>query len=310
MREKKIRFEREDDLGFVEMRHDLLAPGDRREREAAADDLAQGAQIRHDTVIFLGAAIGEAEPRHDLVEDQRHPILGGDLAQFLEKAGRRRDDALKRLDDDAGELVPVLLDQAFDDLRVVERRDDHVVAHAFWDAGRVRHRRREIPGAFRCQRHQRIVAHAVIAALEFQDLVAPRKGACGAHRVEIGFGAGRHKAHLFGAGHRLDDRLGQFDPQPVVGEKRRALGDLRLRRLGHLRVRVADQHRPGAEQVIDVLRAILVPDATALALADHHLGGEIAEGAARQHPLRLCDDFLRDIAFYVRHLVSLLRLNF
>jgi hypothetical protein len=43
------------------------------------------------------------------------------------------------------------------------------------------------------QRHQRIVAHAVIAALELQDLVALAEGADGAHGVEIGLGAEQTK---------------------------------------------------------------------------------------------------------------------
>ena len=111
----------------VEMRHDVGAAGDGGERKAAAHDLAQGAEIGRDAVIFLGAAIGEAEAGHDLVEDQRNAVLGRHLAQRLQEARLGRDQALERLDDDAGQLVLLLLDQALDHLDVVEGRDQHLV---------------------------------------------------------------------------------------------------------------------------------------------------------------------------------------
>jgi hypothetical protein len=54
-------------------------------------------------------------------------------------------------------------------------------------------------------------------------------------------------------------------------------------RLQHFRVAVAEQHRAGADQVVDILAPVLVPDAGALALADDDAGIEIAESAAGQH---------------------------
>src|SRR4051812_44404477 len=59
-------------------------------------------------------------------------------------------------------------------------------------------------------------------------------------------------------------------------------------------MRVADQHRPGAEQVIDVFLPILVPYPAALALADDNLAGEIPERAARQDALRGLEDIVLD----------------
>jgi hypothetical protein len=56
--------------------------------------------------------------------------------------------------------------------------------------------------------------------------------------------------------------------------------------LHHLRVAVAEQHRAGADQQVDIFLAVLVPDARALALADDDAGVEIAEPAAGQHGLR------------------------
>ena len=59
-----------------------------------------------------------------------------------------------------------------------------------------------------------------------------------------------------------------------------------------LGVRVADQHRAGAEQEVDVFLPVFVPDAATLALADNDLGGEIAKGAAGQYALRRLKDVL------------------
>src|SRR5262249_30256063 len=138
------------------------------------------------------------------------------------------------------------------------------------------------------------------AALEFEDLVALGIGAGGAHRVEVGLGAGRDKAHLLSARHRGDDRLGKFDTPAVVGEEGGALGDPRLRRGGDLGVRGADQHRPRAEQEIDVFLAVLVPYPAAAPLADHHIARDVAKGAAGQDALRRVDQPVLDVALHLR----------
>ena len=83
----------------------------------------------------------------------------------------------------------------------------------------------KLPDRFGREAHQRIVAHPMIAALEFEDLVALREGAGGAHRVEVGLRPGADKAHLLGARHGIDNGLRQLDPVPVVGEECRALRD-------------------------------------------------------------------------------------
>src|ERR1700737_2860226 len=148
----------------------------------------------------------------------------------------------------------------------------------------------------RRQAHQRIVAHAVKAALEFEDLVALAKRPSGAHRIEVRLGAGGDEAHLLGAGHGLDDGLGELDPPAVVGEEGRALGNALVDGGGDLGMGVANEHRARAEQEIDILPAALVPHPAAAALADHHLGREIAESAAGQHALGLIDKPALDLA--------------
>ena len=120
----------------------------------------------------------------------------------------------------------------------------------------------------------------MVAALEFEDLVPLAEGAGGAHRVEIGLRAGRYETHLLGARHGGDDLAGELDPPAVIGKERRSQGDPGLGGGGDLGVSVADQHRAGAEQEVDVLLAVLVPDMAAASLADHDLAREIAKGAA------------------------------
>ncbi len=271
------------DRRLVEQRHDVGTAADGRQREAAADDLAHGADVGRHAVEFLRAAIGEAEAGDDLVEDQRNAEPRGHLAHRLQEAGLRRDQPLQRLDDDAADLVGVRLDQPHRCLDVVEGRDQHLAAHGIGDAGAVGHRLGEIREPLRREGHQRPIGHAVVAALELHDLGLAAKGAGQAHGVEIRLGAGGEEAHLLDAGHRLDDRFGKPDAGLVVGEEGGAARDLREHRLGHRRVVVADEHRAGAEQVVDVVVARDIGDMPALAVADDDVIGEIAEAAAGHH---------------------------
>ena len=55
---------------------------------------------------------------------------------------------------------------------------------------------------------------------------------------------------------------------------------------------VADEHRPRAQQEVDIFSAGLVPDAAALALSQHHLGRHVAEAAAGQDALGLLDEIV------------------
>ena len=126
------------------MAHDILAPGNRRKGKAAADDLSERAQVGNDAVGFLRAAIGEPEAGDNLVEDQHDAVAGGGLAKRLKKTGGGRDQPLQRFDDDAGDVVGMFGHQVGGEFGVIEGRDENVIADAARDAGRVRHRQREI----------------------------------------------------------------------------------------------------------------------------------------------------------------------
>ena len=243
-----------------------------------------------DAVILLGAAVGHAKAGHHLVEDEHDPVLVRQLAQPFEKPLRRGDDALHRLDDDPRDLVPVLIDEARHRVQVVVRGDQDLVAQGVRDPGRIGHRAREVAGPLRREAHQAPVAHAVVAALELQDLVAAPVAAGQAHRIRIRLRPGAHEADLLGAGHRLRDRLRELDGVAVVGEEGRAQLDLLPHRRVHLGMGVPGQHRPRADEVVDVLVAALVPHPAAASLADDDLRAGVPEAAGRHELPRLLDE--------------------
>ena len=76
-----------------EQLHDLGPAAERRERQAAADDLAEHRQVGQDAVPLLRAAAGDAEAGDHLVEDQQRARDVAEPAQRLEVARLRRDDA-------------------------------------------------------------------------------------------------------------------------------------------------------------------------------------------------------------------------
>src|SRR5207245_1933582 len=70
--------------------HHAAPPAVGAHGQSAADDLAQAREVGAHAVELLGAAVGDAEARDHLVEDQERPVLRGDLAQPGEEARGRR----------------------------------------------------------------------------------------------------------------------------------------------------------------------------------------------------------------------------
>jgi hypothetical protein len=125
---------------------------------------------------------------------------------------------------------------------------------------------------------------AVEAALELHDLVAAAEGPGHAQREEGGLGAARHEPHLLGARHRPDDFLGQLDDGLVEEHERGAVPGLALHRLHDRGMRVAEQHGPGAQQVVDVALAVGVPEVRAARVLDDELEAGGATVAAEKAP--------------------------
>ena len=128
-----------------------------------------------------------------------------------------------------------------------------------------------------------MVAHAVEAALELQDLVAAAIRASDPHRERIRLGPRRHEADLFRTRDGIDQFGGEADAVFVVGEKSEAAVKLFAHRRHHIRIPVADEHRARPEQKIDVLTAIDIGHAASMTLANDDVAGKIAKTAGWQH---------------------------
>ena len=88
--------------------HELRTSAVGGEGHASADDLAEGDEVRRDTIVFGRAAEGEPEAGDDLVEDEQGTVCRADVPQEREEAVLRRDDAHvggDRFHDDGGNVV-------------------------------------------------------------------------------------------------------------------------------------------------------------------------------------------------------------
>jgi hypothetical protein len=100
-----------DRAGRRHLAHQVAAAAEGAGRQAAADHLAEGGQVRPDAEQLLGAAPGHPEAGHHLVEDEERAVAVAQRAQPLEIAGLRRHQAHvagDRLDEDGGDLAAAL----------------------------------------------------------------------------------------------------------------------------------------------------------------------------------------------------------
>ena len=104
--------------------------------------------------------------------------------------------------------------------------------------------------------HQQAVDVAVIVAGKFDDHVPAGESAGQADGAHRGFGAGADQPHFFDRRHRLDDQFGQFAFGLGRRAEARSPGRGRLHRLDHLRMGMAQDHRPPGADVVDVAIAI------------------------------------------------------
>ena len=116
-----------DRAGGADHFHQLVAGRVGADRQAAADDFAQAGDVRLDVIAHLRAAPGDAEAGHHFVEQQQRAVLVAQLAQALQISGGGQDHAhvsRDRLDDEAGDLVGVFLEDCFGlfEVVVVRRR--------------------------------------------------------------------------------------------------------------------------------------------------------------------------------------------
>ena len=101
---------------------------------------------------------------------------------------------------------------------------------------------------------------AVVAAFEFDDLLAPGGTACEADRAHACFGARTHQTHHVDAGNQRDDGFGEFDFALCGRAKRETVKHRFLHRLHHGRVAMPQDHRAPGSDVVDVALPVGVPE--------------------------------------------------
>ena len=136
----------------------------------------------------------DAEAGHHLVEDEQRPVRGRQVAQALEEAFHREDEAHvpgDRLDDDRGDLARVLGEEPLDRSEVVVGGDERVLDRARSDAGRVRQPERRDARSRLDEQH---VGVTVVAARELHDLPPLRERAREPERAHRRLGPRAHEA--------------------------------------------------------------------------------------------------------------------
>ena len=262
--------------------HDLALAAEGAHRHAAADDLAEGRQVRGDPVVGLGAAEGDTEAGHHFVEDQHHAVFVAGFAQAFEEARRRRHTvhvAGNRLDDDAGDLLADFAQGLAHRLDVVERQGQGVLGEGRRNARGVRHAEGQGAGA---GLHQQAVGVTVVAAFELDDAVAPGVAAGQADGAHGRLGAGADHAHHLHRRHHGADQVGHFHFQ----RGRRAIGqavvELPAHRVEHVRMAVAEDHRAPGADIVHVALVVLVQYIGAFGVLEEQRGAADAlEGAHR-----------------------------
>ncbi len=124
--------------------HDPRFTAERPDGRTASDGLGERRQMGPDPEPLSGAAIGNRAAALDLVEDQHDPMCVTEVSEGLEVSGLGDDDAdvhHHRLQDQRGDLAPVLPEEFLHRVRIVERDDDRVVPHGTGHALRRRLRR-------------------------------------------------------------------------------------------------------------------------------------------------------------------------
>ena len=248
--------------------HDLRGTTIGAHWQAAADNLSHRGQVGLDGIEFLRAAKGEAETRHDLVEDQKRAVVRSDRShrfQIAARGGNASHVADHRLDDHAGNLLFEFLKGLFERVGVVVGQRQGELGEFFGNSSGPRNAERGHTGT---SFHEQGVGVSVIAALELHDVLALGAGAgqsnCGHGR----FRPGTDEADFLHMRERREHEFGE------VGFRRRGRSEAGAVAQGcaqglddHGCGVAENQRSPGAD-VVDVLVAIGVEDVGGLAA--HH----------------------------------------
>src|SRR5215212_6420985 len=117
----------------IEDAHDLLAPAEGADREAAADDLAHSSQVGADAEDLLEATRAEPEGYY-LVADEERPVLVGQAPCRREILRRPGEDPRPRhrLEDYRCDALSFLLHCGLEPRDIVVVNHAHQRGHPFW----------------------------------------------------------------------------------------------------------------------------------------------------------------------------------
>ena len=215
---------------------------------------------------------------------QQRPELRAQIADALQEALTRQD-ALRvaehRLDQDAGDLIALALEEAAQRGQVVVGHRDDRLADGLGDAAAPGQADgivaiAELGDVVGQHADQGVVVHAVVLAFELHDLVAPGEGARHADGVHGRVGAGGgHAGHV--AERELADQLGRGDLVLAGEAEADAAAHALVDVVVHAGVAVAEDHRAVAHAQVHELVAVQVPDQPALATVD--VDGVLVPGA-------------------------------
>ena len=215
-------------------------------------------------------------------------MLGAERTEPLEEARIRTDESRvphHRLDDHRGDPLAMCIEHPFHCTEVVVRRGERIGGGPRRDPRGIREPERRDAGA---RGHQEGITVPVIAPLELEELRAPRRRACQAHRAHRGFGSARDEAHHLDRRHQRDDPLREIGLEGAGCPEAHPRAHLALHRLHDLRLRVAEDHRAPGEDEVHVALAIGVPHVGPLRPRDEaRRPTDRTEGAHRAaHPTR------------------------
>ena len=251
-----------------ELVHDVGATTEGADGESAADDFAHRGEVGGEGFEFLYAAFGETEAGHDFVEDEEGAMFGGDVAEKLEVAGLGEDESGVGgvgLDDDGGDLVAEVREGFLEAFDVVVGEADCFVGEGFWNAGGIGLAAGEGTGA---GGDEEGVDVAVVAAFEFDDLVASGESTGEADAGHGGFGAGVDHADFLDTRNPVGDDLGHLDFVWIGDAEGEAVLGGFVDGVGEASGGVPEDVGAPAANVVDVGFAIDVFDAAAFGAAD------------------------------------------
>ncbi len=267
----------------VQQRQDVPAPGHRRARQPAGDDLGERRQVRPHTERRLCAARRDPEAGDHLVQDQQHIVFLRQLTQCAHEVRADRhlaEGRAGRLQNHRGD-VAVARQRGAHRIQVVRRHQHGFFRHARQHAWG----RRAVVVVGVAAGH--MVVPAMEVALEAQDRLPSGEGARQAHRHQRRLGAGGRETHAFRRGHQPLYGTRPGDLPRMVGAELGALGEGLLDRRADDRVIVTEQQSAVPAEVVDVAVAVHVPFMRPLGAGDVdaigiELAGIVGDTAGKQ----------------------------